>query len=683
MKMKKIYSILLGAAVLFSSSIASAQQLPNSNFDGSWVNCVPWTSKNNTSKKGVQPDGWCISHVIGMSGTGATEVGGKYSGGYDGSAYAVKLIHTANPFKSSEIVPGYMSLGTSWATSKGGMIGSPSNKDGGVFGGLAFTYKPDAISFYYQRSHGSSKPSEPASVIVYSWKGQWSQASVPGNNVLTGSAATVTMVDRDKNILGMSTDQGGTVSKSADAELISYLNYSIQGDASSWTYFEQPIPYKTSSTPEKINVIISAGDYFGGSSAVGKDNTLIFDNVSLIYYSRLSALSVNGVAVEGFDSKVYNYSIASTELPTEDQIAATVMGQTATKSIAIDKEAATVTITVSNVSTDNDGQSSHTYVLQYEKAPAKVGVSTTYPGYLNGVIIDTETNENMPFAENEEKAITITEYEDGTCDFLLPDLYLSMLEMSLGDILVEGATVTKDAAGVATYNGVVEAMPLLGGELIADVTLDGTINAEGVVNMTINVLWEGVPIVCTFTSEPVINKVGVSTTYAGYLNGVIIDTETNENMPFAENEEKSITITEYEDGTCDFLLPDLYLSMLEMSLGDILVEGATVTKDEAGVATYNGVVEAMPLLGGELIADVTLNGTISAAGVVEMQIDVLWEGVPIVCTFTTNQVTGVENIEINENVAPVYYNLQGVKVANPENGVFIKVQGCKATKVIM
>ena len=548
MKMKKIYSILLSAAVLFSSSIASAQQLPNSNFDGSWVDCVPWTSKNNTSKKGKQPESWCISHVIGMSGTGATEVGGQYSGGYDGSAYAVKLIHTANPYKESQIVPGYMSLGTSWATSKGGMIGDPSNKDGGVFGGLAFTYKPDAISFYYQRSHGSSKPSEPASVIVYSWKGQWSQASVPGNNVLMGSAATVTMVDRDKNILGMTTDQGGAVSKSADAELISYLNYSIQGDASSWTYFEQPIPYKTSSTPEKINVIISAGDYFGGSSAVGKDNTLIFDNLSLVYYSRLSALSVNGVAVPGFDSKVYNYTMAGTELPTVDQISATVMGQTATKSIAIDAEAATVTITVSNVSTDNDGQSSHTYVLQYEKAPAKVGVSTTYPGYLNGVIIDTETNENMPFAENEEKAITITEYEDGTCDFLLPDLYLSMLEMSLGDILVEGATVTKGADGVAKYEG---------------------------------------------------------------------------------------------------------------------------------------FVDDMPLLGGELIADVTLNGTISAAGVVEMTINVDWDGVPIVCTFTTNQVTGVENIIIENQGNVEYYNLQGVKVANPENGVFIRVQGGKATKVAM
>ena len=121
--MKKIYSILLGVALVASANVAYAQQLPNSNFDGSWVDCVPWTSKNNTKKQGVQPDGWCISHVIGMNGTGATSVGDKVTGGYDGSAYAVKLIHTANPYKKSEIVPGYISLGTSWATSKGQLAG--------------------------------------------------------------------------------------------------------------------------------------------------------------------------------------------------------------------------------------------------------------------------------------------------------------------------------------------------------------------------------------------------------------------------------------------------------------------------------------------------------------------------------------------------------------------------------
>ena len=44
---------------------------------------------------------------------------------------------------------------------------------------------------------------------------------------------------------------------------------------------------------------------------------------------------------------------------------------------------------------------------------------------------------------------------------------------------------------------------------------------------------------------------------------------------------------------------------------------------------------------------------------------------------------GVENIVVEEEIdAPVeYYNLQGVKVAEPSNGIFIKVQGKKASKV--
>ena len=43
--------------------------------------------------------------------------------------------------------------------------------------------------------------------------------------------------------------------------------------------------------------------------------------------------------------------------------------------------------------------------------------------------------------------------------------------------------------------------------------------------------------------------------------------------------------------------------------------------------------------------------------------------------------SAVEGIEMEDANAPVkYYNLQGVEVANPSNGIFIKVQGTKATK---
>ena len=52
-------------------------------------------------------------------------------------------------------------------------------------------------------------------------------------------------------------------------------------------------------------------------------------------------------------------------------------------------------------------------------------------------------------------------------------------------------------------------------------------------------------------------------------------------------------------------------------------------------------------------------------------------------TITIKEYVGVEGIEAEDNAPAVYYNLQGVKVANPENGVYIKVQGNKASKVLV
>ena len=46
-----------------------------------------------------------------------------------------------------------------------------------------------------------------------------------------------------------------------------------------------------------------------------------------------------------------------------------------------------------------------------------------------------------------------------------------------------------------------------------------------------------------------------------------------------------------------------------------------------------------------------------------------------------NAETGVEGVEVENDATVEYYNLQGVKVNNPANGIFIKVQGNKASKV--
>ena len=45
--------------------------------------------------------------------------------------------------------------------------------------------------------------------------------------------------------------------------------------------------------------------------------------------------------------------------------------------------------------------------------------------------------------------------------------------------------------------------------------------------------------------------------------------------------------------------------------------------------------------------------------------------------------SSIDEVDAEENAPVEYYNLQGVKVENPENGIFIKKQGKKTTKVVM
>ena len=44
---------------------------------------------------------------------------------------------------------------------------------------------------------------------------------------------------------------------------------------------------------------------------------------------------------------------------------------------------------------------------------------------------------------------------------------------------------------------------------------------------------------------------------------------------------------------------------------------------------------------------------------------------------------GVDNIETSDNAPVEYYNLQGVRVTNPANGIFIRRQGATVTKVAL
>ena len=269
--MKKIYAIL-GSALVALPVLAEQPQLPNNGFEEGWGACTPWTSNGNTTAEGETPGDWTISQVIGIKGKGATTVGEKVAG-YN-SESAVQVYNSGNSMLKTIPVPGYVSLGTTWSTS----VMNKQN-DGGSFGGITFNGRPEKITFMYKFEGDNSQP---ANAIAYLWKGTTSQADVPAEIKLSGTPKSVTMVDRDRNILGMETTKGGTVTKSKDFELIAKGTTVITELTSDWVKGEIVFEYLSDATPEKINVIFAANDYFKPTGQkIG--NKLTLDDVKCEY----------------------------------------------------------------------------------------------------------------------------------------------------------------------------------------------------------------------------------------------------------------------------------------------------------------------------------------------------------------------------------------------------------------
>lgn len=384
-------------AVLFKGVRVNPYALSNYNFNDAtrWAQSRPWDSTHGyfdwtaledndeywASSKWqmedyITPGPWRISHVMGMNGLGATVVGAPYltNGDESNPDYAVRLTNTPNPFMPTQVVPGYMTLGTSFASASVLDLGKA---DGGTFGGVAFTGKPDAIQFDYSRSHTQAgdtlyaaeviNSEEPATVVAYLWKGQYKQEAVPGETNFA-DPSTVTMYGRERNILDIKTTTGGAATKSDDAACIAQVVKSITGNVEGkLETMVVPLDYGkyagTDVQPDSLNIIFAASDYFGQRSKVGAGNALVVDNVKLLYYHDIKDASYNG---EGFvfgDSHAADFS---TEAYVPANLQFTKVGQGATVEQSYNDETGVLTITVKGQDVRFNPESVTVYTIQFD-----------------------------------------------------------------------------------------------------------------------------------------------------------------------------------------------------------------------------------------------------------------------------------------------------------------------------
>ena len=407
--MKKILSVaLLGLALS-----ANAQHLPNGNFTNWKKNCGN-SYQSSTSKlfggtkpdgerqrPGIEPESWNGSSVNQkVMGTEKKETL-VTQGSQNENSWTVLTNKYVGALGIGSNAPAFINFGTPWVYA----VSKIANCDGGVYGGMAFSSRPDAIKGRYKRTTGT-EGEENAHIIAYLWKGTFTS-----NIAATG---TVSKDDVDRVVMGKET---GT----ASGTLIASCDYSFSSTANNdWEEIIVPLNYvqgQEETLPEKMNVIISSADYWTRSN-IKAGNVLEVDDVDFVYYHALSDLQVDGVTVEGFNESQTNYTL---DVPYEaNKVTYTVKGRSAQAQETYNDESGVLTIVVTN-----EGETT-TYTVQFDNSTATV---TPYSNDLS-VTINGECTPPQP------TEIQLIDEKDGSTSLALNNFMLVSGEdaMPVGNI---------------------------------------------------------------------------------------------------------------------------------------------------------------------------------------------------------------------------------------------------------
>lgn len=412
--MKKIFTF----AALLCATLTNAQQI-GGEFD---------KFETGYNSVGVQPVGWKGSNVKQKVGLSVSKQMVFEDSGRTNKA--VKMTNAwVGMFGLGSNAPSYITLGNPWVYATIEI----SKADGGTYGGMDFTYKPDALQGYIKRQLGSEKE-EVAQIFVYSWKGTTTINKTVSSS--DGKNTDTDLIDRDRDVLGGQLGFNDGASKSDDFELISYGKYEVPADQniSDWTKVIVPIDYLSNNVPEKLNVIISSADYFNRGN-IGKDNTLWADDFEFVYYSELASLNYDGQNY--FQQGNTNYTIDA--LYDESKLTCTSNGKGATIEKSYDETSAVLTITVNGNDVSVNPSNVHTYKIQFAK-PQPVITS-----YTNSLLVNAFGN----YAEPTENTIDLIQEVDGSYSFALKNFVFS--GMPMGDIKIINLD-RKENDGTVTYS---------------------------------------------------------------------------------------------------------------------------------------------------------------------------------------------------------------------------------------
>lgn len=422
--------ILLTALLAAGGLTASAQYLPNGDFEQWKTTCgkSDQTSINKyldtapfglATRPGVEPQDWNGSNVnqtvFGYNASSDALVTRQKEG--DNSyvrlvctKVGAKIGQGSTAIEIKAEAPAFINFGTPWVYA----VSTKSKCDGGVYGGMPFSYKPDAIKGRYKRTPAAK--AEKARIIAYLWSGTF-KSSIPSGK------STRMQDDVDRAIMGRVSGVTG------DGKLVASCDYGFETTKNNdWEEIIVPIDYKrTDVVPTKMNVIISSDDYWNRANMV-ENSTLEVDDVQFVYYHALESITYKGKTIKMEEGKNF-YNLLIDEDFDISKFSYEKIGAGATVDKSFDPKLQMLTVTVKG----NDFNVNPKSVTVYKFRVAKE--VTDFTSDLSVELV------KMGMFDPAESTIQLYKEQDGSYTFQLRNFSLVGGMMPVGTIILKNLNV--------------------------------------------------------------------------------------------------------------------------------------------------------------------------------------------------------------------------------------------------
>lgn len=374
MMKKSMFAATLFAVVAFSAYAqgdASLYEIPNGHFTEWTTDCERTDQRNSldgngatgisaglTKRPGEEPASWSASNfrfselgTFTTIGSKLSQATGLVSKGTSGALLVNKDIQAGRT--PTMHIAGFLSLNTPWI-----FIKREDYWEMGTYGGVSFAGRPDAISGKYKRKTNETATGEQARIVAYLWKGTYKSKV---SKSWTGGNETVQ--DEDRAILYPATAK----KVSGNGSLIASCDYAFASTKNNgWEEITVPLDYKNEEVPEKMNVIISSGDYWNKDN-IKAGNQLEVEYVEYVYYpASISNCRYNGheVAFDENDEAVLSDDVVyeGDSLLTYDKGG---NGQIVAKSF--DAATGILLVTVTGGDYGLNGTNQKTYTIRFSK----------------------------------------------------------------------------------------------------------------------------------------------------------------------------------------------------------------------------------------------------------------------------------------------------------------------------